>query len=517
MENKNNKTNYLLIAIALLIVIFLGTGIYFFHNRPSNIITNNTPTDNRFVANYRLKGNDVEDFDFHFLRAEYKDQNIIYSPLSIKYALGMLNEGTGGNSKTQISSVIGDYVGHKYNNSSNLSLANAFFIRNELKGGINNSYISTLKNKYNAEVVYDSFISADILNNWVKNKTLGLINNIIDDDKISTLDYVLVNALGIDMEWQRVIQASGDYDNYYVDYSHEKYSEFINPLDSNHPNEELKFNNKNVASLEIGASINKYDIISTLGEENIRKTITNEYNAWLAKNECDCFESGMNKYCDSTETYVNEFIKALKSNYGRVDSSTDFYFNDTDDVKVFAKDLKTYNGTTLQYIGIMPKTESLTEFINNIDASKVKSIISNLKTIDINNFEEGYITKITGKIPVFKYNYQLELKKDLIMLGITDIFKQGVADLSGISSNGEYIDEVNHKATIEFSNEGIKAAAVTDIGGLGDGGCYFIHDYDVPVKVIDLTFDKPYIYIIRDKQSGEIWFVGSVVEPSPYE
>ena len=38
----------------------------------------------------------------------------------------------------------------------------------------------------------------------------------------------------------------------------------------------------------------------------------------------------------------------------------------------------------------------------------------------------------------------------------------------------------------------------------------------MPVEKIDLTFDKPYIYLIRDKDSGEVWFAGSVYEPTKY-
>ena len=61
------------------------------------------------------------------------------------------------------------------------------------------------------------------------------------------------------------------------------------------------------------------------------------------------------------DKYVEEFIKQLDSNYKRVDTSTDYYFYIDDNVKAFAKDLKTYNGTTLEYVGIMPTSESFTD------------------------------------------------------------------------------------------------------------------------------------------------------------
>ena len=40
---------------------------------------------------------------------------------------------------------------------------------------------------------------------------------------------------------------------------------------------------------------------------------------------------------------------------------------------------------------------------------------------------------------------------------------------------------------------------------------------DIPIEKIDLTFDKPYMFIIRDKESGEVWFAGTVYEPLSIE
>ena len=51
------------------------------------------------------------------------------------------------------------------------------------------------------------------------------------------------------------------------------------------------------------------------------------------------------------------------------------------------------------------------------------------------------------------------------------------------------------------------------VGGAGDVNCSFEYDYDVPVEEIDITFDKPYMFIIRDKDNKEVWFAGTVYEP----
>ena len=94
---------------------------------------------------YDLKNNQLSNFDIAFLKAENKKENKIYSPLSIKYTLKMLEEGAKGNSKQQISNVLEDYVVTKYTSNSNISLANALFIRDTFKYKVNPNYSSNLQ------------------------------------------------------------------------------------------------------------------------------------------------------------------------------------------------------------------------------------------------------------------------------------------------------------------------------------------------------------------------------------
>ena len=35
----------------------------------------------------------------------------------------------------------------------------------------------------------------------------------------------------------------------------------------------------------------------------------------------------------------------------------------------------------------------------------------------------------------------------------------------------------------------------------------------MPEETLDLTFDKPFIFIIRDADTNEVWFIGTVYEP----
>ena len=395
-----------------------------------------------------------------------------------------------------------------------MSFANAMFIRNTFQNQIKEDYKTGLQDNYGAEIITDSFNSADNVNSWISNKTFKLINNLLEDSTIQKEDFILVNALAIDMNWNYQLQCSLEHNlpcmSYFVSYHHEDYSDYISEIISDNM-KSIIFESKEVQAAEIGVSVNKYDIVKTLGEDKIREEVGSELKEYIAKGGEMCGES----YDD----WMNRYIKELDSNYQRMDQSTDFSFYTDDYVDVFAKDLKTYENNTLQYVGIMPKQETLDEYIKDVKAKDINNLIKNLKEVKYDNFKEGVVTRIHANIPVFEYEYQLNLVQDLQKLGITDIFDINKADLSNMleKDQKEYIGDATHKAVIEFSNDGIKAAAVTMMGGYGSAGeeCYnsFEHKYKVPEELITLNFNKPYLYIIRDKETGEVWFTGTVYSP----
>ena len=520
---KANKKKSLIIITIILVIIVAGVLVFLKvkknNSKPDENKQNQVEVkrENKY-SEYQLKDNTLSNFDLYFLQLENNKKNMIYSPLSIKYVLEMLNSGAEGETKNQITDILGTYVNKKYTNNRNMSFANALFVRNSYKDSIKASYIDTLLNQYNATVTYDDFKSANTINNWVSNKTFKLINNAFDDSDIKDYDFVLANALAIDMDWVNKIQDL--YNPYTVDYKHENFHEHVTPL-TELGYHELAFKdyNKKTNAVEFAAVVNKYDIINELGEDNIRKTVSDDYNTWLKNGGNDYYamcseDSGSLEEEDKLD--LDKYVKELSANYQTISSSTDFQFYVDDSVKVFAKDLKKYNGTTLQYIGIMPTDGNLSNYIKNINASSLSELISKIKPIAFDSFKDGVITDIHGYIPMFKFDYKLDLVNDLNTLGIKDVFDSNKANLSNLTTDKAYIGGAKHKATIDFSNDGIKAGAFTAGGGAGAGGCGYDYQFKVPVEDIDLTFDKPYMFIIRDKDTNEVWFAGTVYEPTEY-
>lgn len=511
MEEKKNKKIVIAIICIVLVVIGVVLAIILLSKDKSNEGEKEVKkTPEVMESPYSLSGNSLDDFDLYFMQLNNKEENVVYSPLSIKYALQMLADGAEGNTKAQILGILGNYKAVKYANSKNMSFANALFIKNEYAGSIKDSYKDLVKNKYNAEVIYNSFKSPDNLNSWVSDKTFNLINDLFKD--VSEKDFILVNALGIDMEWENLIQSIKE--DYYAIFAHEDFGAFVIALEMS-DYYSLEFNNGNInaKSVEIGAVANKYDIVNTLGEDYIRKLVGDELRKWKEQNPG--WQDWYEEYNDE-EKYLDKYIEELDDGYGHLSSSTDFYFYDDENVKAFAKDLKEYNGTTLEYVGIMPKNNKLAAYIKNMNADSINAIINNLKPIAMDSFKDGVITYISGYIPLFKMDYKLDLVNNLKRLGITDVFDDNKVDLSNLTTEKSKIVDAAHEANIEFSNEGIKAAAATEIGGWGNAVDGFNYSFDVPVEKIDLTFDNPYLYLIRDKNTGEVWFAGTVYEPIDY-
>lgn len=198
-----------IVFVVILVLIIMGGAfgyIYLNKNKKKNTTIKN---DNKeYYSAYKMSSNGLEEFDLSFLKLENNKNNMLYSPLSIKYALSMLSSGASGSSKKEIDAVIGDYKSRKYINSENMSFANAIFIKDKFKDQVKKSYTDKLSKNYDASVIYDSFETPDNLNKWVSDKTFGLINNMFDK-KVAYHNFYLVNALAIDMEWNKWLHPLG--------------------------------------------------------------------------------------------------------------------------------------------------------------------------------------------------------------------------------------------------------------------------------------------------------------------
>ena len=90
-EKKKNKALLIIVWLFLGVGLLVLVGVYVFPNftnKPDTSTT--TKQDNKeYFSEYRMTGNSLENFDLSFLKLENEEKNKVYSPLSIKYALGI--------------------------------------------------------------------------------------------------------------------------------------------------------------------------------------------------------------------------------------------------------------------------------------------------------------------------------------------------------------------------------------------------------------------------------------------
>jgi serpin B len=118
------------------------------------------------------------------------------------------------------------------------------------------------------------------------------------------------------------------------------------------------------------------------------------------------------------------------------------------------------------------------------------------------------------RLPKFKFTADLQLNGALAYLGMPSAFDPAIADFSGVNgdepsdSNRDdrlFIQHVLHRAVVEVDEEGTEAAATTTVSKTVTST---IED------AIEFRADHPFLFLIQDKETGAILFMGRVADPS---
>lgn len=155
-----------------------------------------------------------------------------------------------------------------------------------------------------------------------------------------------------------------------------------------------------------------------------------------------------------------------------------------------------YDGRELSMLIILPKTGKFKAVEGSLDAKKVDGIIGSL----------GY-KKIALTMPKFEFTSDFSLKKTLTALGMPVAFTE-TADFSGMDGRRDlFISDVIHKAFVSVDESGTEAAAATAV-------IMATTSAPMPEEIINVTVDRPFIFLIRDIQTGTILFLGHVTNPA---
>jgi len=157
-----------------------------------------------------------------------------------------------------------------------------------------------------------------------------------------------------------------------------------------------------------------------------------------------------------------------------------------------------YDGGELSMVILLPdpvsSVASFDMFEEALDADVVNTILNGL------TYRQVALT-----MPKFEFESELSLVDTLAAMGMPVAFS-AAADFSGMTGTRDLaIAEILHKAFVSVDEAGTEAAAATAV---------VMKETAMPEIPIEVTVNSPFIFLIRDIDTGTILFIGRVVNPT---
>ena len=185
--------------------------------------------NNSFTLNFLKTVNDVDK----------SGKSFIYSPLSITYVLGMVNDAAIGQTEQELEQTLGFHKGGiqavndyckrlieglpKVDKDVTLNIANALFV-NQNRATLKTQYQQDMQQYYDAKAEnldFNSSSALNTINGWCNDHTNGMIPNILDDIDPEAITYLL-NAIYFKGDWASKFDQKNTKTEEFLSENHEK-------------------------------------------------------------------------------------------------------------------------------------------------------------------------------------------------------------------------------------------------------------------------------------------------------
>jgi len=168
----------------------------------------------------------------------------------------------------------------------------------------------------------------------------------------------------------------------------------------------------------------------------------------------------------------------------------DFNYAETDELQLLEL---SYTGEDVSMLILLPKRGHMGDVEAQLSAERLGEWVDMMEGAAVNVY-----------LPRFTFETKYFMMEDLAEMGMPTAFTDA-ADFSGMTGNRElFIDKVIHQAYIEVNEEGTEAAAATGVSMRLSAA--------MPGEVF--RADHPFIFLIRDMDTGVILFMGRMTDPS---
>jgi serine protease inhibitor len=154
-----------------------------------------------------------------------------------------------------------------------------------------------------------------------------------------------------------------------------------------------------------------------------------------------------------------------------------------------------YAGTRLAMVMLLPrKVDGLAEFERRLTPDKLAAWLSKMDRVELQ-----------VALPKYQLTTEFQLSDALSSMGMSLAFRPGEADFSGMDGKRDlFLSAVVHQAFVDVNEEGTEAAAAT--------GAVMTLAAARPQHLI-FRADHPFLFLIRDRHSGSILFLGRLSQP----
>jgi serpin B len=165
-----------------------------------------------------------------------------------------------------------------------------------------------------------------------------------------------------------------------------------------------------------------------------------------------------------------------------------FQYAETKDLQILEME---YKGKEISMLVLLPKGYSLKKLEGMLNWENLKKWRGMLHSAELMVY-----------FPKFKMEKRYQMVDDLKKLGIVSVFEPAKADLSGLDGKRDlFVTRVIHSTKIEVNEAGTEAAAATIVFAEGE------------FEVKTFRADHPFVFIIQNKKTGNILFIGKVYNP----
>jgi serpin B len=155
-----------------------------------------------------------------------------------------------------------------------------------------------------------------------------------------------------------------------------------------------------------------------------------------------------------------------------------------------------YQGGRAAMLILLPKAGQFEAFESILDAQRLQAILQALETQDLKLY-----------LPKFEFAAEIDLVETLRDMGLRDAFDREKADFTGMHDPEQvgdrriFISDGIHQAFVAVDEEGTEASAATGIVA------------EIVSEPVTLRVNRPFMFVIYDRPSGTLLFVGRVLDP----